>query len=182
MGTRQLQKKIEGMIEIFQSPYLDKRGVFINLFRSKDNLFSTSWGQRVVKQINFSKTSKKGTIRGMHYQTEPFLEAKLISCLKGKVFDVVVDLRKKSQTYCKWEAVELCAKKSNSILIPEGCAHGFQVLIDNSELVYIHSADWVKEAERGLNWNDQTVKIKWPLPPKEISEKDQKLPFLSSQL
>tara|TARA_Y100000739_G_scaffold203952_1_gene190305 strand:- start:509 stop:1054 length:546 start_codon:yes stop_codon:yes gene_type:complete len=178
MGSICSKKSIEGMIEIIQSPFLDERGVFINLFRSKDNLFSSTWEGRAIKQINFSKTSKKGTIRGLHYQCEPFPEAKLISCLKGKVFDVVVDLRKQSKTYGKWDAVELCAEKSNSILIPEGCAHGFQVLIDNSELLYIHSANWVKDAERGLNWNDQTIKINWPLPPKGISNKDKNLPFL----
>ncbi len=178
MRSKYIEKKIEGMIEIIQSPFFDERGMFINLFRSKDNLFSSTWGSRDIKQVNFSRTSERGTIRGLHYQCEPFLEAKLITCLKGKVFDVVVDLRKKSKTYSKWEAVELSAKKSNSVLIPEGCAHGFQVLIDNSELLYIHSANWVKDAEKGLNWDDQTINIDWPLPVKGISNKDKNLPFL----
>ena len=117
-------------------------------------------------------------IRGLHYQSPPYEEAKLVRCLKGKVWDVAVDLRQKSITYGCWHAVELSPELGNAIFIPEGFAHGFQVLSPNSELLYIHSNIWVKDFERGIRFDDPVLAINWPLKPTEISKRDLSLPTL----
>ena len=169
---------IEGVYEISEKIFSDTRGSFMNLFRSKENEYSKVWGSRDIAQINISKNKIKGTIRGLHYQKSPFNEAKLIRCIKGKVWDIIVDLRINSKTYAKWKYFELCADKGNSILIPEGCAHGFQTLEDDSELFYIHSKCWAPKSEIGIRWNDPTLMIDWPIPATALSERDQNLPYL----
>ena len=121
----------------------DERGYFINLFREQDNYYKQFWGKRNIAQINLSESLKIGTLRGLHFQKEPYGDAKIIRCLEGKVWDVAVDLRKKSSNYRKWNAIELDSYKSNAIFIPEGFAHGFQVLAPNTKLLYIHSSPWV---------------------------------------
>ena len=100
-------------------------------------------------------------------------------CLKGCVWDVVVDLRKDSVTYGHWHALELSPKEGNAIHIPQGCAHGFQVLEPESELLYLHSGKWVPECEKGVRWDDPTLAIAWPLPVKGLSDRDRNLPYLS---
>ena len=115
----------------------------------------------------------------MHLQAPPHSEAKLVRCLKGRMWDVAVDLRHKSATFGQWQAVELSAELSNALLIPEGCAHGFQVLEPGSELLYLHSGAWVPEAETGLRWDDPQLAITWPLAATELSVRDRSLPLLS---
>ena len=129
---------IKGSFEIFSKPYHDERGYFLNLFRACDNTFKKLSEDFVISQINLSHNLKVGTLRGLHYQKKPFEEAKFIRCIKGKVWDVIVDLRKESETYLKWYGLELSEEYSNGIFIPRGCAHGFQVIEPKSQLLYIH--------------------------------------------
>ena len=120
-----------------------------------------------------------GTVRGLHFQTPPHSEAKLVRCLKGRIWDVAVDLRTESATYGQWQAIELTPELGNALLIPEGCAHGFQVLEPGSELLYLHSRCWVPDAESGVRWDDTQLSIDWPLPVADLSTRDRSLPFLS---
>ena len=177
MQLKKINKEIKGVFEIKNSKFRDNRGTFLNLLSKEYPLFKSIWGDRDIQQINISNTKHIGTVRGMHFQSEPYGEAKLISCIKGKVWDVALDLRENSETYLRWHAVELDSNRNNSILIPEKCAHGFQTLEKDCELIYIHSENWVKESELGLRWNDPTIKISWPLEIKNISNRDQNLPL-----
>ena len=138
-----------------------------------------SWDDRAIAQVNFSRTEEVGAIRGLHLQAEPHSEAKLVRCLRGRVWDLAVDLRKASTTYGLWHALELSSDQGNALLIPEGCAHGFQVLEPASELLYLHSGVWVPEAETGVRWDDPTLAITWPLPVAALSDRDRNLPMLA---
>ncbi len=169
---------INDAYELFSVPHKDERGFFLNIFRSNTSDFQKLLNGSEIVQINLSFNEKIGTIRGLHYQKEPYAEAKIVRCLKGKVWDVVVDLRYHSSTYLRWSAVELSPEKSNSLFIPRGCAHGFQVLKPKSELLYLHSGKWMPEFETGLRWDDKILSIDWPLPFTNISQKDKDLPYL----
>ena len=152
------------------------------MFRAQDPAFIESWGDRCIAQVNLSRTESVGTIRGLHFQSAPFSEAKLVRCLKGSVWDVAVDLRRDSLTFGKWQAVYLTPERCNAFLIPEGCAHGFQVLEQGSELLYLHSSRWVPESDSGVHWDDPCLAISWPLPPTGLSDRDRSLPFMSDLL
>ena len=169
---------INGVFELVGHPFVDARGAFLNAFRAQEEAFMGSWGDRGIAQVNLSRSEALGTIRGLHLQASPHSEAKLVRCLKGRVWDVAVDLRRDSATYRQWQAVELSPERANALLIPEGCAHGFQVLEPGSELLYLHSGAWVPEAETGVRWNDPHLAIAWPLAVSEISERDRLLPLL----
>jgi dTDP-4-dehydrorhamnose 3,5-epimerase len=172
---------IPGLFELLASPFSDQRGAFCNVFRRQDHPFLDCWGNRDIAQVNISRTEQKGMIRGLHLQSPPHGEAKFVRCLRGRVWDVAVDLRRPSPSYGRWHAVELSPEKANGLLIPEGCAHGFQVLEPGSELLYLHSGAWVAEAETGVRFNDPTLAIPWPLPPLGLSERDLNLPLLKSR-
>ncbi|MFN9644513.1 MAG: dTDP-4-dehydrorhamnose 3,5-epimerase family protein [Cyanobacteriota bacterium] len=172
------QTTIPGVFELRGRPFEDHRGAFLNAFRSQEECWQRSWGDRGIAQVNLSRTEEVGTIRGLHRQAEPYSEAKLVRCLRGMVWDVAVDLRPNSATYGQWHAVELSPQAGNALLIPEGCAHGFQVLEAASELLYLHSGAWVPEAETGVRFNDPQLEIPWPLPPLGLSERDLSLPML----
>ena len=169
---------IKGVFELVTQPFVDSRGVFLNAFRAYESSFSSSWGDRPITQVNLSRNELVGTIRGLHLQSSPHCEAKLVRCLKGRVWDVAVDLRPDSDTYRRWESVELTAERGNALLIPEGCAHGFQVLQASSELLYLHSGAWVPDSETGVRWDDPQIAVTWPLPPTELSKRDLCLPLL----
>ena len=168
-----------GVVELRSQAFVDARGAFLNAFRAQEQAFMVSWGNRGIAQVNLSCSDASGTIRGLHLQATPHSEAKLVRCLKGRVFDVAVDLRDGSATYGQWHAVELTPEGGNALLIPEGCAHGFQVLESGSELLYLHSGAWVPEAESGVRWDDPQLAIAWPLEPTELSDRDCSLPLLS---
>lgn len=157
----------------------DSRGEFSRLFDL--GLLEEVHGSRPIVQVNRSKTGQKGAVRGLHFQAAPALEAKWVRCLRGRVFDVAVDLRRGSPTFLKHFAIELSPDAANSIFIPEGCAHGFQVLEPDSELLYLHSAPYVPECEGGLRWDDPALGIKWPLPPTELSERDRSHPLIGDE-
>jgi dTDP-4-dehydrorhamnose 3,5-epimerase len=167
-----------GVFELLAHSSSDARGSFFNVYRSHDEAFQLSWGQRNISQVNISRTEVVGTIRGLHMQADPHSEAKLVRCVRGRVWDVVVDLRANSPTYLKWHAVELTSDIGNAIIVPEGCAHGFQVLEPASELLYLHSGKWIPEAETGVRWDDPQLAITWPLPLNGLSERDHTLPLL----
>ena len=131
-----------------------------------------------MSAINISETNKKGTLRGLHFQKYPFQEIKIIRCIKGKIFDVAVDLRKDSKSFLQYESIILEEGDNKAFVIPEGCAHGFQTLKDNCSIIYIHSKQYSKESEDGVNYLDPRLNIKWPEKVTFISNRDKSLNFL----
>jgi dTDP-4-dehydrorhamnose 3,5-epimerase len=180
MSTEVRATPIAGLLELVGQPVADHRGAFLNAFRTQELSFARAWGDRPIAQVNLSRTDVVGTVRGLHLQARPHSEAKLVRGLSGRVWDVAVDLRPKSATYGHWHAVELSPAAANALLIPEGCAHGFQALEPGSELLYLHSGTWVPEAETGVRFNDPQLAITWPLPPTGLSQRDLALPLLES--
>jgi len=170
---------IQGLQIIESTAFQDERGAFSRLFCAQE--LAPILGHRHIVQINQSHTCKVGAIRGMHYQKAPQAEMKIVRCLKGRVFDVVVDLRQDSRTFLQWVALELSPEKRNVFVIPEGCAHGFQVLEANSELLYLHTAYYTPACEGAINFSDPILGIQWPLPPAELSARDKNHPFLNEQ-
>jgi dTDP-4-dehydrorhamnose 3,5-epimerase len=181
MATKLRHTVIAGVMELVGQPFQDRRGAFLNGFRRQESVFATAWGDRDIAQVNLSFTETVGAMRGLHYQAAPHSEAKLVRCLRGRVWDVAVDLRSSSPTYGQWHGVELSPEKANALLVPEGCAHGFQVLQEQSELLYLHSGAWVPEAETGVRWDDSYLGIAWPLPVVDLSDRDRALPLLENQ-
>jgi dTDP-4-dehydrorhamnose 3,5-epimerase len=153
----------------------DERGFFARTFCREE--FTSRGLNPNVAQCNISFNSKKGTLRGMHYQAEPYAEVKLVRCTRGTIYDVIIDLRRESPTFKKWFAVELAAKNSKMLYVPENFAHGFQTLEDNTEVFYQMSEFYAPEQARGIRWDDPAFAIKWP-PASErlISDKDQAYP------
>ena len=154
----------------------DSRGYFSRLF-CPNELKSSGWHDGVF-QINESFTESKGTVRGMHYQKHPWNEAKIVSCVRGKIFDVAIDLRPNSPTYLKWHGVELSSDNAKAMLIPEGYAHGFQSLSDDVLLIYAHSKLYNSDASTGINPFDPKIAIKWPIAVGHVSCGDRELPFI----
>ena len=154
----------------------DSRGFLSRLFCAEE-LAAAGWHQPIA-QINHTYTAQRGTVRGMHYQTPPHAEMKLVSCIQGELWDVAVDLRAGSPTFLHWHAEVLSADNNRALLIPEGFAHGFQTLTDGVSMLYCHSATHSLEAERALNAQDPRLVINWPLAITEISTRDAKHPLL----
>ena len=171
------QTLIAGLQVIQRQPIGDERGYLERMFCSEE--LQSIIGARQIVQINHTKTAKTGTVRGMHFQHPPHAEMKLVSCFRGEVFDVVVDLREDSTTFLKWHAEILSEGNHKTFAIPEGFAHGFQTLSDDCELLYFHTAAYQPEAEAGLNALDDRLSIKWPLPIAERSMRDQWHPELA---
>lgn len=169
---------IEGLHIIQRQPIGDDRGYLERLFCTGE--LEALIGSRSIDQINHTMTSKAGTVRGMHYQQPPHAEMKLVSCLRGEVFDVAVDLREGSPTFLHWHAEVLSENNYRTFCIPEGFAHGFQVLAENCELIYLHSAAYAPDAEGALNALDPLLAIDWPLSIKELSLRDQQHAMLNS--
>ena len=132
---------------------------------------------RSIVQINHSLTSLAGTVRGMHFQTPPYAEMKIVSCVRGAIFDVAVDVRQNSPTFLKWHAVNLSEDNHKTLVIPEGFAHGFQTLSERSELIYLCTAAYARQADSGLSPLDPALSIKWPLPISVMSDRDQNQPL-----
>jgi dTDP-4-dehydrorhamnose 3,5-epimerase len=157
----------------------DSRGFLSRLFCTEE-LSSAGW-RKPIAQVNQTFTQKCGSIRGMHFQQPPYTEMKLVLCLSGAIWDVVVDIRAGSSTLLKFHAEELSEYNRRAILIPEGFAHGFQTLSDDCELVYFHSRSYAPNAEIGLNPQDPMLGINWPLSITEISIKDSQHPLINSE-
>lgn len=171
---------IPGVVELMSHQFRDHRGAFQNAFRAQEPVFAEAWGDRAIAQVNLSRTEAVGAVRGLHLQAAPHSEAKLVRCLRGRVWDVAVDLRPESSSYGQLYGLELSPERGNALMIPEGCAHGFQVLEPGSELLYLHSGAWVPEAETGVRYDDPQLAISWPLLPLGLSERDLALPLLES--
>ena len=167
---------LAGVVVIETQSFIDSRGSFARLFCVQE--LASAIGERQIEQINLSRTTAVGAVRGLHFQQPPHSEMKLVRCLKGRVWDVAVDLRSGSKTFLRWHAEELTAKNARMLVIPEGCAHGFQVLEADSELLYLHTASYSTQAETGIRFDDSRLGITWPLPPGELSERDRVLPVL----
>lgn len=167
------ETRINGVYIIEPELLTDERGFFARSYCKEE--FQKHGLETDIVQCNISYNKKKGTLRGMHYQVPPFEEAKIVSCTKGSIFDVVVDLRRDSLTYCQWVAIELSDKNFKMMYIPRGCAHGFQTLVDDAMVYYQMTEFFHTECARGVRWDDPRFTIKWPYIQKRvISDKDQK--------
>jgi dTDP-4-dehydrorhamnose 3,5-epimerase len=173
-----LNTPLVGLKIIQRKSIEDARGFLSRLYCSEE--FSNYGFNKPISQINHTLTRKRGAVRGLHYQQPPHAEIKLVSCLKGEIFDVAVDLRKNSPTFLHWHGEVLTEKNQRSLLIPEGFAHGFQTLTNDCELIYLHSAPYVKEAEAALNITDYRINISWPLEITELSERDRLHPMIQN--
>lgn len=154
----------------------DNRGYFATTFAIPD--FESKGLKASIKQTSSSFNSKRGTIRGMHFQLEPYAETKLVRCVKGAIFDVIVDLRPSSPTYKQWLGFELSEENMLMYYIPEGFAHGYQTLTDNAEVAYMLGQVYSPQHARGIRHDDPEIAIKWPSPLTVISERDAALPTL----
>ena len=157
----------------------DSRGFLARLFCA-DELAAAGW-RHPVAQINHTYTARCGTVRGMHYQQPPHAEMKLVTCIRGEVWDVAIDLRADSPTFLHWHAEILSADNNRALLIPEGFAHGFQTLSDDVELLYCHTAAHSPDAEAAFNAKDPRLAIVWPLEMTELSHKDAMHPLIDSK-
>jgi dTDP-4-dehydrorhamnose 3,5-epimerase len=173
-----LKTPIEGVFVSESPTFTDHRGSFSRLFCGRE--LADAIGSRKIVQSSQSRAAVAGSVRGMHFQYSPHAEMKFVRCLKGRIWDVAVDLRAGSSTFLKWHAEELTPENGYALIIPEGCAHGFQVLEPHSELLYFHTAYYAPEAEDGVRYDDPMVKIIWPLPVQDVSVRDQKHRHLSA--
>ncbi len=168
------QTKLPGVFEVRLQPHADQRGFFARSWCQKE--FATNGLNSSLAQCSVSFNKLKGTLRGMHYQVAPYREAKLVRCTRGTVYDVVLDLRPDSPSYKQWTSVVLSSEERNMVYVPEGCAHGFLTLDDDTEIFYQISEFYAPEAARGIRWNDPAFRISWPIPVEVISDKDRSYP------
>ncbi len=171
-----IKTELDGLIIIQHNIIEDQRGFFARTFCKEE--FKKIGFEKEFVQFNHSFNLSKGTVRGMHYQLSPFCETKLIRCIQGSIYDVVVDIRIGSSTYLQHFGIELSSKRMTSLLIPEGFAHGFQVLEDNSALIYHHTQFYNSVADSGIKHDDNTLGIEWPLPVVNVSKKDTLYPTI----
>ena len=169
---------LEDAFVIEPESFRDNRGIFARVF-CQHELQDILHGKNIV-QINHSMTKQKGAIRGMHFQYPPKSEIKMVKCLHGSVFDVMIDLRQGASTFLKWHGEILSADNMKMMYIPEGFAHGFQTLEENCELTYFHTEFYSPEHEGGVRYNDSMINNSWPLEVKDVSERDQNHQLLSS--
>ena len=168
------ETELKGAFIIEVKKLEDERGFFGRSFCMKE--FEEHGLNPAVVQANVSYNKKKATLRGMHYQVSPYEETKLVRCVRGAIYDVIIDLRKDSETYRKWIGVELTEGSYRMLFVPEGFAHGFITLKDETEVIYQVSQFYTPGSEKGLRWNDPAFQIEWPLTPEIISEKDKSHP------
>ena len=163
-----------GAYVIELEPSFDERGFFARSWSAEE--FKERGLAARMAQCSISFNTRKGTLRGMHYQSEPHAEAKVVRCSAGAMYDVLVDLRRGSPTYCRWFGVELSADNRKLLYVPEGIGHGFQTLTDNTEIFYQISQDYRSDASRGVRWNDPAFAIDWPIANPILSERDRSFP------
>lgn len=169
-----------GAFIINPSPHSDDRGRFVRAWCTQE--FSQNGLDFVPVQSNMVFSRFKGTVRGMHFQIAPALEAKLVRCTRGVVFDVVLDLRRESASYGKWSAVEISAENGRMLYVPPGCAHGCQSLEDATEIYYLTSCFYTPNCARGVRFDDQAFNIQWPIPAVHLSTQDRSWPLVEKQL
>lgn len=170
--------KLDGSYIISLTPFQDDRGWFARTYCK--NEFAAIGHTKEWVQMNHSVTYLRGSIRGMHFQYPPVTEIKMVRCIAGAVYDVIIDLREGSPTFLQWVGAELSATNRQMLYIPDGFAHGFQTLTENCELIYHHSSFYTPGSEGGIRYNDPRVGINWPLPAAGLSERDQQHPLLDN--
>lgn len=168
-GVKLVERKVIG----------DSRGFLTRLFCTEE-LAAAGW-VRPIAQINHTQTAARGSVRGLHFQHPPYAEMKLVTCTRGEVWDVAVDIRTGSETFLQWHGEYLSHENRRALLIPEGCAHGFQAITDEAELVYCHSAPYMATAEAGLHPEDPRLAIRWPLEIFDMSDRDANCPPLCAE-
>ena len=178
-AAQELATVLAGVVQIQRRAHADARGSFSRLFCAEE-LATVGWSGPVA-QVNHSVNTTRGTVRGLHYQRAPWAEQKLVSCVRGRVWDVAVDLRRDSPTFLLWHAQELSAQSGDALLIPEGCAHGYQALSDDAEIVYCHSSSFAPQAQAGAHPCDPRLAIVWPLPVERMSQRDAEWPMLAAE-
>lgn len=169
-----IETRLKGVFEIDLNPKCDQRGFFARSWCRTE--FAERGLNPALAQCNISFNKRRGTLRGMHYQEAPYAEAKLVRCIRGAIYDVALDLRPGSPTFRNWVASVLTSENRRALYIPEGCAHGFQTLEDNTELFYQMSEFYKEGLGRGVRWDDPAFGIDWPLEVHAISERDQTYP------
>lgn len=174
-----LETPLKDLYVVETDPFVDHRGAFARWFCEAE--LAEIIGSRRIKNVNFSRTTKAGSVRGMHFQRPPHAEMKMVRCIRGKILDVVVDIRKDSPTFLQHYGVELSAENMKLFVIPEGFAHGFQSLEDDCEIMYLVTEFYSPESEGGLRYNDPALCIAWPLNVSDISEKDGRHPLITSE-
>jgi len=173
------ETNLKGAFIIELEKHLDDRGFFARSFCK--NEFAQLGLNNDIVQINNSLSKHKGTLRGLHYQVFPKQEDKIIRCIKGAIYDVVIDLRSESETFLEWFGLELSEANRKALFVPKGFAHGYLTLADNSELFYLSTEYYSAESEKGVRWDDPKFNIEWPIDITEISEKDAAHPLFSKE-
>jgi dTDP-4-dehydrorhamnose 3,5-epimerase len=168
------ETKLPGVFEIHLEPHLDDRGFFARSWCQKE--FDAHGLNPKLVQCNVSFNTRKGTLRGMHFQTQAHAEAKVVRCTRGAIYDVVLDLRPSSPAYRNWIAVLLTATNRHMVYVPEGCGHGFLTLEDETEIFYQMSEFYDAESAHGVRWNDPAFRIEWPEKVNVISQRDEAYP------
>lgn len=171
-----LATPIEGLFLLQRRAKEDHRGYFERVYCVQE--LEPVLAQKSIMQINRTLTLQKGTVRGMHFQYPPYAETKVVTCLRGEVFDVAIDIRADSSTFLHWHGEILSEENHKTLVIPEGVAHGFQTLSDSCELLYFHTAAYHAESEGGVNAEDPALAIKWPMAISAQSSRDKDFPFL----
>lgn len=161
---------LDGAWLVRLDPMRDSRGFFARTFCAEE--FGVRGLETGFPQHSISRSNRRGTLRGMHFQRAPHAEVKLVRCLSGVIWDVIIDLRPRSPTFCQWRGFELSAENHDQLYIPKGFAHGFQTLTDDAQVNYLISAVYAPDAASGVRYDDRAFGISWPLPVSEISEKD----------
>ena len=171
--------EFEGVFLIKRNSFNDDRGTFTRIFSVKEALSNYKFKHN-IDSVNISNTLLKGSFRGFHYQDPPFAESKIITCIEGNICDICIDMRKKSPTYLSHFKLELSSSNNISLIIPEGIAHGFQSLEDNSRILYLHSERYASKYDNGVSLFDPLFKIELPLPLTKISIKDSNYKFINN--
>ena len=174
-----LETPLAGAYVVELSPIRDTRGFFARTFCKQE--FEAINHTKEFVQINHSFSVQKGTLRGMHFQVPPSAEIKLVRCISGEVYDVIVDLRKDSPTFLMHFVERLSAQNQKMMYVPEGFAHGFQTLEENAQLLYHHTAYYAPEDERGIRFDDPALDISWPLPVHELSDRDRQFEYIDNK-
>jgi len=168
---------LSGLIKVAAETRNDDRGTFARAYCEEE--FKAQGLETGFVQANVAYTKRAGILRGLHYQVQPWAETKLVCCIKGAIFDVAVDVRPGSPTFLHWAGVELSEGDGIAMYIPQGFAHGYQAVSDNAGVFYMSSAPYKSSAEAGIRYDDPSIRIHWPLPPREISDKDRSWPSIS---
>jgi dTDP-4-dehydrorhamnose 3,5-epimerase len=175
-----IKTDVDGCFVIEPDRFDDDRGYFSRIWDAKE--LATHGLSTTFAQFNLAYNHKAATLRGMHFQSVPHEEVKLVRCTRGAIFDAIIDLRPPSRTYMKWAGVELTADNYRTFYVPEGCAHGYITLVDATEVAYQVSAAYAPAAANGVRWNDPVFGIKWPVTPKVINDRDAKYPDFKANL